>query len=299
MSEQELGAQPGVDFQGPSAGMLLRQAREAAGLHVAALAVAMKVPVKKLEALEAGRYEDLPDVTFTRALAASMCRTLKIDATPVLERLPQGQRTALPRGETRINAPFRAQRPPEQPSIFSGLSKPTLALVALLLLGALAVMFWPNLGVMTYWVSSGNGTPQGEPQGEPLVVATANTPSAPGAESGTASVALTPSTALGASNAAVPEAAASAPLAASGLDPANALVVFKGAAGDSWVQVTDAKGKNILRRTVQSGETVGAGGTPPLAVVVGRADAVEVTVRGQPFALATHTRENVAKFEVR
>jgi hypothetical protein len=34
-----------------TAGALLREAREAQGLHVAALAVAMKVPVKKLEAL--------------------------------------------------------------------------------------------------------------------------------------------------------------------------------------------------------------------------------------------------------
>lgn len=36
-----------------TAGALLRQARESTGLHIAALAVAMKVPVKKLEALEA------------------------------------------------------------------------------------------------------------------------------------------------------------------------------------------------------------------------------------------------------
>ena len=35
-----------------TAGALLRQAREASGLHIAALAVTMKVPVKKLEALE-------------------------------------------------------------------------------------------------------------------------------------------------------------------------------------------------------------------------------------------------------
>ena len=36
-----------------TAGMMMRNAREAAGLHVAALAVSMKIPVKKLEALEA------------------------------------------------------------------------------------------------------------------------------------------------------------------------------------------------------------------------------------------------------
>ena len=55
-----------------SAGALLRQAREAAGLHVAALAVSLKVPVKKLEALESDRLDLLPDAVFARALASSM-----------------------------------------------------------------------------------------------------------------------------------------------------------------------------------------------------------------------------------
>ena len=62
-----------------TAGMLIRRAREASGLHIAALAVSLKVPVKKLEALEANRFELLPDAVFVRALAGSVCRTLKID----------------------------------------------------------------------------------------------------------------------------------------------------------------------------------------------------------------------------
>src|SRR6059036_2717399 len=84
----------GATDQQLSAGSLLREAREAAGLHVATLAVALKVPVRKLEALEDDRYDQLPDAVFVRALASSVCRTLKIDAQPVLERLPQ---TATPR----------------------------------------------------------------------------------------------------------------------------------------------------------------------------------------------------------
>ena len=53
----------------PSAGRLLREARERQGLHIAALAAAIKVTQKKLELLEADRFEALPDATFTRALA--------------------------------------------------------------------------------------------------------------------------------------------------------------------------------------------------------------------------------------
>ena len=59
-----------------SAGTILCQAREAAGLHIAVLAVSLKVPVAKLEALETDRLDELPDAVFARALAASVCRQL-------------------------------------------------------------------------------------------------------------------------------------------------------------------------------------------------------------------------------
>jgi len=49
-----------VGLQNLTAGMMLRKAREASGLHVAALAVSMKVPVKKLEALEATASVNCP-----------------------------------------------------------------------------------------------------------------------------------------------------------------------------------------------------------------------------------------------
>ena len=54
---------------GSSAGQLLRQMRQAAGMHIAALATTLKVPVERLEALEADRYEDFKDHVFMRALA--------------------------------------------------------------------------------------------------------------------------------------------------------------------------------------------------------------------------------------
>src|SRR5688500_13813290 len=93
---------------GPSAGALLRQARAGAGLHVGALATSLKVPVRKLEALEQARYEQLTDAVFARALASSVCRTLKIDPRPVLDRLPK---TAVPRlvqDHEGLDEPFRA-----------------------------------------------------------------------------------------------------------------------------------------------------------------------------------------------
>ena len=80
--------------------------------------------------------------------------------------------------------------------------------------------------------------------------------------------------------------------------PLTGIVIFK-AKGDSWVEVTDAKGTVVLRRTLGPGEVAGASGVLPLAAVVGRADATEVKVRGKEFDLATFAKDNVARFEVK
>ena len=89
MSEQVASAPALADSDSPiGPGALLKNARQASGLHIAALAVTLKVPVKKLEALESDRLDLLADAVFVRALAASVCRTLKVDATPILALLP-------------------------------------------------------------------------------------------------------------------------------------------------------------------------------------------------------------------
>ena len=117
-----------------TAGALLRQARESTGLHIAALAVAMKVPVKKLEALEADRLDTLHDAVFVRALAASMCRTLKIDPLPVLGLLPKTVALQFERDDRGINMPYSS-------GLLAGnglrglFAKPAVLLVAALVIG--------------------------------------------------------------------------------------------------------------------------------------------------------------------
>jgi len=69
--------------------------------------------------------------------------------------------------------------------------------------------------------------------------------------------------------------------------------------GESWVEVTDAKGAVVLRRTLAAGEVAGASGVLPLRAVVGRADTTQVQVRGQALDLRALTRDNVARFEVK
>lgn len=77
MTDSQNSAQQSASAPPPanSAGALLRQYREAKGLHISILAAALKVPSSKLVALEANRLEELPDLVFARALARARANT--------------------------------------------------------------------------------------------------------------------------------------------------------------------------------------------------------------------------------
>lgn len=125
-------------------GAMLRQAREQAGVHVAALAVALKVPVRQLEALEQGRFDLLPDHTFARALAGSVCRQLKLDPKPILAALPQGTPRAVS-DNVGINEPFRNSTPVGGLAWRERLLRPPVLAAVLLLLAALALIVVPEI----------------------------------------------------------------------------------------------------------------------------------------------------------
>ncbi len=124
------------------AGALLRDAREAQGLHPAALAVALKVPVRQIEALEDDRLDLLPDLVFARALAASVCRQLRIDPQPVLARLPQGK-PRLNKDREPINEPFRTPGQSGGLSWRDQLARPPVLVALALLLGAVVLLALP------------------------------------------------------------------------------------------------------------------------------------------------------------
>ena len=132
---------------GASAGTILRQAREAAGLHIAALAVSMKIPVKKLEALESDRLDLLPDAVFARALAGSMCRALKIDPNPVLDKLPGNKKVSLTLESRAANQPFSGASSSGDSASGLKLGKTAIFTVIALLLGIGLVLFVPDLEV--------------------------------------------------------------------------------------------------------------------------------------------------------
>jgi len=274
-----------------SAGAMLRSAREASGLHVAALAVAMKVPVKKLEALESNRFDLLLDAVFVRALAASVCRTLKIDPAPILEKLPQSIVPRLSADQQGINTPYYAPGYARKLVMPTALGKPSvLAVIALLVAAVFLVLFPRSQPVEKLDDSTQAG------------FAAQLTNSDVGSKGASASESIVGSTVVNMTdgNSQVKVLAASTVSAESIIPTAvvSDIVTFK-ARGTSWVEVTDGKGMIQLRKTLASGESVSTSGVLPLSVVVGRADLTDVIVRGQLFSIEDMSKDNVARFEVK
>jgi cytoskeleton protein RodZ len=301
--QQQVRTTPLTDSVEPTAGMLLRRAREATGLHVAALAVAMKVPVKKLEALEADRLHELQDAVFVRALAASVCRALKTDPAPVLSRLPLSVTPRLAQDGRGVSVPVRARRVHHSGnSAWSFGNQPAALWVLGLLLAALVVLYFPevhtNAGKVVSLPAaavvpgamdsvSNPVMPQPAASAVAMIEIASPNPIVP------ASVPFGQLPAQPASASAVTAAALERAASATG-----DLLVFK-AKSTAWVRVKDAKGAIQFEKTLGAGETAATSATLPLTVVVGNVSATELLVRGQPFNLEEVAKNNIARFEVK
>lgn len=318
----------------PTAGQLLRQARERAGMQVAVLAAQTKIAARKIHALEEDQLQDFSSPVFARSLTSTLCRAMKADATPILALLPQAQSPVLThhsRRQDELPVQFRDQQGSHHLSLPS---RANLWLAGGLVVLALLVAFIPDLSSRLGWVPASAPGPTAEeapalaspvpvtetpvgPQGIPTAANGASpvvqgspadkpvTPAVPAAQSAPAPSLASdmpkPSTpAVAVPNAAAVSATTSAPGPVNAPLPANQNgILGLATSADSWIQVYDAKGQVLLNRLLSAGEKLALDGALPLRVVVGRADATQVTVRGQPFPTTGIAQANVARFEVK
>ncbi|MDT7835480.1 helix-turn-helix domain-containing protein [Aquabacterium sp. OR-4] len=310
-----------VTADAAAAGAMLRQLREAQGMHIAALATAIKVTPAKLDALEAGRLGELPDLTFARALAQTVCRALKADAAPVLARMPGAVASRLERVDEGLNTPM-----PERGhglawgawSTWSAWSewapwrRPVPWLAALLLLAAAAFVLVPRQLAEPL----GATLPGGDAASPaPAVLPGAVPPGAvPPAAAQTAAVPAEPVQAAAplAAPLAEPVPAASAAVSAAvpaAESPATAVAALPGAAAASgvlqmravqntWVQVQDAQGRVLVARTFSAGESMAFDGPAPLKLRIGNVAGTELVFQGRPVDLSKFRRDNVASLSL-
>lgn len=304
-----------------TAGGLLRQARQAQGLHIAALAAAIKVNQRKLELLESDQIDALPDATFARALAQTVCRALKIDPAPVMALLPPPSGYRLDQLGEGLNMPYRDQPGRLASTNWAGLASSTLWVAVLLVVAAGVVYLMPS-----DWIERVQAvvSPVAHPDAssvaavaasapamaEPIPVAVQPTLLAVPAEPTEPAASAAPVAPVAPSASAVPavpaaaEAVASVAAASAALAPlpapgSNAGLLQLRTSAASWIEVIDAQGKVLLSRVLAPDESLTLDGVTPLKLKIGNAAGTRLVFRSEPVDLALFTRNNVARLELK
>lgn len=310
-------------------GALLRHYRQERQVSLTELAAVLKVSPGKLAALEDDHYEALPDMVFTRALAMSICRLLAVDSSAVMAKFPSIHSPHLVPDSDGVNRTFKVG---EQPAIHllssreNSAAPKVLLVVAGLLVAAAAVYFWPqinsiinpqdnssalaqtdtnfsganlsasggsagmqHLQVPGLMALQGSGSSADAHNGEPF---SAQLPAGPSEEDGDAALSGTAGAVSSEISATSVEAVQSSPVA----EVVDTLHIV--AQEPVWVQIRDGANAIVHQSTLPKGRELSITNNPPLRVEIGRADAVQVRVKGQAFDLTQHARKNVARFEV-
>jgi cytoskeleton protein RodZ len=280
-------------------------------MHLAVLSVTLKVPVRQLEALEADELDPSKGPVFYRGLASSVCRHLHTDAAPILALLPQ---------TTAQLQPLRSSIEPEESEGSLGISRiPWGRMVsskvfwgaALMLLLTGAFLWLPGPSQWA-WLDDVKSLMADEvvsqEVNEPMVVTpvlqiSATPPSSSASSAASAPVTPLVTTPAAAMNPQVEPAPTAKPVSSAA--PAAAVRsedspewVFS-ATADSWLEVRNAQKAVVWSGVVKAGESTRIKSPLPVSVVVGRAQVVSATLRGQPFDLKPHTQVTVARFEVK
>ena len=300
-ASEDRTAQP----QAATAGQLLRQARQKTGMHLAVLSVTLKVPVRQLEALEADELDPGKGPVFYRGLASSVCRHLQTDAAPILALLPQS--TAQLKPLRRTVEPFESEGSLGISSVPWGRMASSKvfwgAAFMVLLTGA---FLWLPAPSQWAWMDDIRSLMADEEISqeviEPIVVTPAlvlGTPT-PLTDAPTTAAAAAPSVAAASAPAPVqptPAAQPTSSVVAAPFGPGPEWVFS--ATADSWLEVRNAQKAVVWSGVVKAGESARIQSPLPVGVVVGRAQVVTATLRGQPFDLKPHTQVAVARFEVK
>lgn len=275
----------------PGPGRLLREARERMNLGQHAVADALHLRLAVVDALENDRYDQLPPATFTKGYLKVYAKLVHVSEDEVLvayERQVEG----LTGGEDRAEAASRR----------GSASRRRALLIAVPLVLLIAVVIW---GAVEHFTDTGDAvsTPTAAEESateEAADPAPAPEPEPDTAENSARDTEVEPQ--LPDPRVEEPEpsfaAVASEPVERA-VEPAvsaPAAPLALRLAADSWIEVRDAYGNNLLTGTLSGPETYEISAPAPYRLVIGHAAVVEVLHHGEPVDLTPYTRGRVARF---
>lgn len=304
MSEEHKVEQEQAVAPPETAGQRLRAARERAGWNQERLAGEMCLPVQRLQALEADRFEGFGGEVFVRGFLRRAAAVLGLPPDELVGAYAAASGARHPAEIVPELPPGRVPR-----GGLPGWSAPLggAALVA----AVLALAWWtlrPADAPETLPLAAEPAAlPQPEPPAqaapEPAVsalesVAVAETPvGAPAENEPAAPEALAAADAEAAATTPAPEAVLELPEPALEL-PVMAQLRFE-FTDDCWVEVIDARDQRLAYRLYRAGDVARLSGVPPLAVFLGNAEGVRLTVDDEPVAVRpAATRNGTARLTV-
>ncbi len=296
---------PGIDAAGaeaaaapPTAGAILAQAREAAGLSVQDVALQLRLAPRQVTAIERDDFASLPGRTFVRGFVRNYARLLKLDVDAILAALPGDGAAALDRPSLAATTRAIGELPSER-AARPGVAKWAipLVLIAIVAIAALYEFSRPPSPAPVATTPAAAPAPAPPPAAEP----SPSSPPAPQADAqpggpppaslaGTTTTSLPNPVAAGATAASSASAPAASP-AAQGA-PNQLSVRFH---GTSWIEVRDRSGNIVLSMTGNDGTSREIAIASPGEITVGNVAAVEASWRGRRLDLATQSKQNVAR----
>lgn len=273
-----------------STGDTLRRARVAQGLSVAEVANSLKLNPRQIEALESGRFDQLPGYAFTRGFLRNYARLLKVDAAPLLAGLQApGSSDAM-----ELSPASNAQG--DMPQVGRGRFRRSV------IPGVLAALGLFGIVVAGWYYDAQRKKPADEliaslpapaelqtPQVEPVPPAVSA--AAPAQPADSQPVAVLPSPVVVAPEAA--PASVEAPKPETGRDR----LVFQ-FEQDAWVEVKDKSGKIVFSQLGKAGSRQEVQAAAPMSLVVGNARYVKLERNGSPVDLRASTKVPVARIKL-
>ncbi len=281
-----------------SAGETLRRQREALGLSVSEVANSLKLNPRQVEALESGRFDQLPGAAFTRGFLRNYARLLKIDPAPLLA----GLQASVTSETVELSPASNAQG--DMPQVGRGRFRRSVipGVLAALALFGIVVAGWyydtQRKKVADELIASAPA-PVGEAAGMPPAAGVPTQEGDAGKAPDVAPAAADPAAAQGTPTAVplpVPvkvDEPAPAPAAAVG---GKDRLVFE-FAQDAWIEVKDKNGKSVVTKLGKAGSREEFEVAPPMAVVIGNARSVKLERNGQPVDFGLTGKMTIARLK--
>ena len=271
----------------PTVGQILKNHREQANVSIATIAAPLKLSELQIKRLENDEFALLGPITFVKGYIKNYCRELKVDSAPILAMMPAPPEPTKPANMQSFSRRTEKEASDSRLMFFS-------YLILAIVIGSSALWFWQNATPIEEQTSNINvaNSKMSERQAAQPSISEQQQQAEIDDESLLESQSTSSETST--SPEIVKETAPIVSNSASQEDASSTIVMNFN--GESWVEIYDGEGEKIAFGVKKAGYIMTVSGTPPFSVVLGKHDAVDITLNGEPVDVSAFPKNRLAKF---